>query len=817
MKKFKKLSALLLAAIMVLTMAMPVMAEEVKVGTVNGVPSSADKGTLKVKGVEGKNATVDIYQVIKPVYATGVGLEKWEEAADYNDLFGMSTTDPFILDSEGKFVNSEGKFYFTETKIGNLAAAIIDGSVTGLQKYTLSYNETEKCYMNNEVAPGMYIVLVKPDAEDADTVYNPAIASIYYSTEEVPTYEESDEGTYYKKTATDDYILITEYNALGNDEKAEYNTAKKYARGDNETNNILAMQKVLDMSQDWENISIAAPVVVVKHSDITIEKEITNNSKGDPAQDSAKHGDDHGKDDIVYFKGTTKVPMFADTYFEQYDAQNSKIDPIYKLIDEMSDGLKLVQDKDIFNNGTDANTEDDYVIKITFLTDKNDATTAQHTVTIKASELVKGKTYEHHAAGGHSHVVTLNDLKDSGFEFQWNGEAIKAHRGQWVTVEYAAYVDISKFDPGFVADTNDFKVEFSNNPKSLNETKTLTDRTYHYTFNIDGSISGNASEGQRQGHELIKTTEENFDWVSGTDKKVIKYDNGSGVAYARLEGNRFYEADDTAPYKFKDKDGGTSFEAFDADKVKPAVIWSETTYTTTGINGLNDAEFTLTMIKNDKNENIPTRPTDATAAAAWDAKYVQVVSTANGGYMTFTGLDAGTYTLKETKAPAGYSPNTDVYEVIISAEYFADKVEDAGEKWVITGTNTEEDGKEYTTEVAAKEALDAAIDTTAQGFDYNSYITYVSAQEAHEKGQLKSYKVERKLNGADAGTTTYTYSKTGGVKETFTDTIGTTFIKNTKMPELPSTGGMGTYLFTIAGVAILGVAAFLLIVKRRRA
>ena len=816
MKKFKKLSALLLAAIMILTMAVPALAEEVKVGTVNGVPSSADKGTLKVKGVEGENATVTVYQIVKPVYATGVGLEKWEEAADYNDKLGTNTTDPFILDSDGKFVNNEGKFYFTETKIGDLAAAIIDGSVSGLQLYTLTYNDAEKCYINTQVAPGMYIVLVKPDANDTDTVYNPAIASIYYSTEEVPTYAESDAGTYYKKTATDDYILITDYDALGAEAKAEYDITKKYAKGDDATNNILAMQKILDMNTDWENISIAAPVVVVKHSDITIEKEITNNSKGDPAQDSAKHGDDHGKDDIVYFKGTTKVPMFADTYFEQYDAQNKRIDPIYKLIDEMSDGLKLVQDKDVFNNGTDANTDDDYVIKISFLTDKNDATTVQHTVTIEASKLAKGKTYEHHAAGGHTHVVTLNDLSDSGFEFQWNGEAIKSHRGQWVTVEYAAYVDISKFDPGFVADTNDFKVEFSNNPKSLNETKTLTDRTYHYTFNIDGSISGNASEGQRQGHELIKTTEENFDWVSGTDKKVIKYKNGNSDAYARLEGNRFYEADATAPYNFKDKDGGTSFATFDPDKVKPAVIWSETTYTTTGINGLNDAEFTLTMTKNDKGEPI-VRPTDPTAAADWEAKYVQVVSTANGGYMTFTGLDAGTYTLKETKAPAGYSPNTDEYEVIISAEYFADKVEDAGEKWIISGTNTAADGKEYATEVEAKAALDAAIDTAAQGFDYNAYLTYVSSQEAHEKGQLKSYKVERKLNGADAGTTTYTYSKTGGVKETFTDTIGTTFIKNTKMPELPSTGGMGTYLFTIAGVAILGVAAFMLIFKRRRA
>lgn len=42
--------------------------------------------------------------------------------------------------------------------------------------------------------------------------------------------------------------------------------------------------------------------------------------------------------------------------------------------------------------------------------------------------------------------------------------------------------------------------------------------------------------------------------------------------------------------------------------------------------------------------------------------------TANGGKLTYTGLKMGTYTLKETEAPAGYNLNTTEYTVVIKAD-----------------------------------------------------------------------------------------------------------------------------------------------------
>ena len=77
-----------------------------------------------------------------------------------------------------------------------------------------------------------------------------------------------------------------------------------------------------------------------------------------------------------------------------------------------------------------------------------------------------------------------------------------------------------------------------------------------------------------------------------------------------------------------------------------------------------------------------------------------------------------------------------------------------------------------------------------------------------KKGQLKSYKVEvagntseylatyddkqvKEVAGLDGGTT-----------------VTTTYIKEARIPKLPSTGGIGTYVFTVAGVAILTIGTY---------
>ena len=146
-----------------------------------------------------------------------------------------------------------------------------------------------------------------------------------------------------------------------------------------------------------------------------------------------------------------------------------------------------------------------------------------------------------------------------------------------------------------------------------------------------------------------------------------------------------------------------------------------------------------------------------------DGKTYTTVSDENG-YLSFTGLDAGTYTLQETKAPEGYSLNDTKIPVEITATY-------------------------------------------------------------NEDGTLNSYEI--KVNGKNTSTYTATYDKEGKGTVTdinctpehendWSDVSDTHEIKNTKLSALPSTGGIGTTIFTIGGCAIMIIAAGLFFASRRK-
>ena len=99
----------------------------------------------------------------------------------------------------------------------------------------------------------------------------------------------------------------------------------------------------------------------------------------------------------------------------------------------------------------------------------------------------------------------------------------------------------------------------------------------------------------------------------------------------------------------------------------------------------------------------------------------------------FEDLEAGTYYLKETAAPEGYSLNNTEYTIVIAAEY-------------------------------------------------------------DENGTLKSHTIT--IDNLEAGNKVE--------------------VPNTTLSELPSTGGIGTYVFTIVGVVLMAAAAGILFIKRRR-
>ncbi len=760
MKKFKKLSALLLAAFMVLAMAVPAAADVIVSpdDTYYDVPAATDKGTLSVSGIV-DGSTVKAYKLVEGDYATGdaAGLKGWKQVAALNTDYANA-----IVDANGKLRDEAGNYYLSEALINEIAAKINSGSLaltaldlakTGDANGTITYKKDGEdvtvdtfTFSNANATPGLYVIIT--NTGDAQIVYNAALGSIFYKSATNPG---TDAGT--------------------DDDVASY---------------VLAMERSLDLTTDtW---TVGETDITVKYSKIDVEKEIVQNSEEDtPGADSGKHGDDHANGDKVKFTGKMNVPSYSDEYFQ--DGYKTT----YEINDIMDEGLELIK-----TDETNAETlADEYNIYVTIGGGVYAKTVAKLGKNVVKAAKAEYWTYEGGAefdneadavaaaeAAGKDVVyvpaveeqafeLSYPDPADRAFKIVFNKALIKAARGQAVTLDYSGLVaDISKFE-SFKSVDNTLKVKFSNNPFDDTDCDEIEDKTHHYTFNIDGDIT--AKDGTRKGHEIIKTKEENYAWISWDNmadadkKKVVQYETGK---YARLDTDgKFYEADATAPHAFKTPKAA-------------AVIWEDTTYTDTPIDGLNGAVFELTMVK-DADGNAVNKD-QATGTYAGPKVWRQ--TTHDGGYMNFEGLDAGEYTLKEITPPSGYSLNTTVITVTIAAEYYAEET-----------TVYFVDGAEVT-----KAVYDAETNDTKK------------STRTYDEGELKSYTITR-TSSDGTQSTKYTLDHEGKVTEMFPDGPEATFIKNVETPSLPSTGGMGTYLFTILGVALVGIAAFLLIFKRRTA
>ena len=152
--------------------------------------------------------------------------------------------------------------------------------------------------------------------------------------------------------------------------------------------------------------------------------------------------------------------------------------------------------------------------------------------------------------------------------------------------------------------------------------------------------------------------------------------------------------------------------------------------------------------------------------------------------MNFAGLDAGTYYLKETKAPAGFVKDNTVHTIVIAAETEEVTVTEwwNGTEWVSTKP----------TSGTAKE------------------VTY-------KTDVLKKYTVT--IDGQPTATYTFTNAAEGNSNEINWETaelVEKPFqIENPQGTELPSTGGIGTTLFYIIG-AILVIGGAILLISRKR-
>lgn len=168
-------------------------------------------------------------------------------------------------------------------------------------------------------------------------------------------------------------------------------------------------------------------------------------------------------------------------------------------------------------------------------------------------------------------------------------------------------------------------------------------------------------------------------------------------------------------------------------------------------NALPNAIFGLYL---DSNCQVPyTNGSGSLTKAEGLSEAANTVTSDSTGQLYIKGLGEGTYFLKELAAPGGYSVNTHVFTIVISAEYNTD-------------------------------------------------------------GTLKEWTVM--IDNAETAKFTVTHGSTGS---DMSDNIATNpgiDIKNTKLSDLPSTGGIGTTIFTVGGCIIMIAAAALFFMNRRK-
>jgi LPXTG-motif cell wall-anchored protein len=170
-------------------------------------------------------------------------------------------------------------------------------------------------------------------------------------------------------------------------------------------------------------------------------------------------------------------------------------------------------------------------------------------------------------------------------------------------------------------------------------------------------------------------------------------------------------------------------------------------------------------------------------------KLVDTVTTNANGYASSTQVGYGTYYVKEITAPAGYTLNSTVFEVTSS--------------WatVTTKSTSETVTTSYTSNID-----EATVKEQAGWLKDNVFYSLDNKPEG--ENVAKAY--IKNTTTTTASTSTFTANNPGAGVVLMENII------NTKNPELPSTGGMGTVIFTVLGAGLITLAVVLKLTRKKR-
>lgn len=305
-------------------------------------------------------------------------------------------------------------------------------------------------------------------------------------------------------------------------------------------------------------------------------------------------------------------------------------------------------------------------------------------------------------------------------------DLFKDHKGEEILINYTAKVT-EDADTTTAGNENKAKVWFKRNPDEGG--------TNDNPDNPSGETPEKHTKSFVTEFKLFKTDDTGKDPLAGATFEL----SGDRVKTVKVTGQEFIKDGDPVDTNVYTKVDDTFYYQL-----------TDGTYTTTEPTAETEKKYQSTTDKYKLYDFVKWENKDGTATSI-------TKTTGPDGVLTFTGLGAGTYTLKETKAPAGYNP-----------------------------------AKEYNIRITCIPGGDAKTGTGQDNCTWK--YEYKLADEDDTK-----YKTFNDISeGSDIG-----------------DKINEITIKNTSNTTLPETGGIGTTIFYMVG-GLLALVAVVVLVSRKR-
>ena len=305
-------------------------------------------------------------------------------------------------------------------------------------------------------------------------------------------------------------------------------------------------------------------------------------------------------------------------------------------------------------------------------------------------------------------------------------DLFKDHKGEEILINYTAKVT-EDADTTTAGNENKAKVWFKRNPDEGG--------TNDNPDNPSGETPEKHTKSFVTEFKLFKTDDTGTDPLAGATFEL----SGDRVKTVKVTGQEFIKDGDPVDTNIYTKVDDTIYYQL-----------TDGTYTTTEPTAETEKKYQSTTDKYKLYDFVKWENKDGTATSI-------TKTTGPDGVLTFTGLGAGTYTLKETKAPAGYNP-----------------------------------AKEYNIRITCIPGGDAKTGTGQDNCTWK--YEYKLADEDDTK-----YKV---FNEIPAG-------------GDMADKNNEITIKNTSNTTLPETGGIGTTIFYTVG-GLLALIAVVVLVSRKR-